>query len=180
MTSNSTVLNSYDASDPSLILQIICVVPEYFNLFFLSCALYGMYQGIEIAHPLYAVLFLNLIIPLISTIFDIIVFFFISSVSYVKFSNAMNGLSLFFHCTSWCVTSLLRFVYIIYGDWFNNLVPTPKLQCTLAIILSLVMTSMQSIPPFAVAISFGKYNYFISQHLLMPWLSGYDNGLIMV
>ena len=105
------------------IVQILCVLPEYINLFFLTCGLYGMYQGIEIGHPVYAVLFLNLIVSTMSTVLDIVVFFFISTNKYVLFSNLVNALSVFFHCTSWCVTSVLRFVYIIGGDCFHNFIP---------------------------------------------------------
>ena len=156
MVNNSTSSDSYIIDNPIYILQVCCVLPEYFNLFFLSCGLYGMYQGIEIAHPLYAVLFLNLIVPLISSILDISVFFFISTNKYIKFANVMNSISLFFHCTSWCVTSVLRFVYILYGDWLNNWIPSQKLQCTVAVIMTCMLTVILSIPTFFVTISFGK------------------------
>ena len=136
--------------------QVFCVVPEYLNLFFLSSGLYGMYQGIEISHPLYAVLFLNLTVSLISTMLDIAVFFFISTARYIFFSNLMNNLSVFFHCTSWCMTSVLRFIYIIYGDWLNNFIPYQKLQCTLSVIMTFVLTTILSIPTFSIIISYGK------------------------
>jgi hypothetical protein len=157
MFNNSTSSDTYNNDYPIYALQIICVLPEYLNLFFLFCGLYGMYQGIEIAHPLYAVLFLNLIVPLVATILDIIVYFFISSMRYIIFSNIINAVSLFFHCTSWCVTSGLRFVYIIYGDWFNNFIPNQNHQCATAIILSCVLTAILSIPTFAVLIGYGKH-----------------------
>jgi hypothetical protein len=166
MFNNSTFSNNYDADVPSNILQIICVIPEYINLFFLSCSIYGMYQGIEIAHPLYAVLFLNLIVSLISSTVDIFVFCFISTTSYVLFSNIMNGLSLFFHCTSWCVTSILRFVYIIHGDWFNNWIPSQKFQCASALIMTCLLTVIQSLPTFAVLMSYGKQTFFVGFYLI--------------
>ena len=156
MFNNSTYSDSYSTDNPTYILQIFCVMPEYINLFFLTCGLYGMYQGIEIAHPLYAVLFLNLIVPLISSLLDIAIFFFISTYKYIMFSNLMNGFSVFFHCTSWCVTSVLRFVYIIYGDWFNNWIPSQKHQCISAIIMTCALTAFLSIPTFSLAISYGK------------------------
>jgi hypothetical protein len=116
-----------------------------------------MYQGIEIGHPLYAVLFLNLIASLVSTLVDITVFFFISNMKYIVFSNIINALSLFFHCTSWCVTSGLRFVYIIYGDWFNNLIPSQTHQCGSAVLLTCILTAVLSIPTFAVLIGYGEH-----------------------
>jgi hypothetical protein len=135
------------------ILNIFCVVPEYINIIFLSCAIYGMYQGIQIAHPLYTVLFLNFIVSLTSSLIDIIAFCFVSISKYVLFANILNALSLFFHCTSWCVTSGLRFVYIIYGDWFNNWIPNQKLQCSSAVIMTCLLTVIQSLPTFAVLTS---------------------------
>jgi hypothetical protein len=156
MLANSTSSNNFNTDNPIYVLQIFCVLPELFNLIFLSCGLYGMYQGIEISHPLYAVLFLNLIAPLLTTMLDIIAFFFASTASYIILSNIMNTLSLLFHCTSWCVTSVLRFIYIIYGDWFNNLIWSQKLQCTAAVVMTLTLTAILSIPSFVVLIFYGK------------------------
>ena len=153
---NNSTSEGFIFENPIFFLQICCVAPEYINLFFLSCGLYGMYQGIEITHPLYAVLFLNLTVALISSALDVIVFFFILTYKYVLFSNIMNALSIFFHCTSWCVTSVLRFIYIIYGDWFNNLIPNQRLQCASAIIMTCVLTAILTVPTFAILISYGK------------------------
>jgi hypothetical protein len=101
-------------------------------------------------------LFLNISASLVFTLLNITVFFFISTLRYIAFSNTMNALSLFFHCTSWCVTSVLRFVYIIYGDWFNNWIPSQKHQCISAIIMTCALTAFLSIPTFSLAISYGK------------------------
>ncbi len=156
MNNNSASSDIYSTEDPIYALQILCIVPEYFNLVFLFCCLFGMYQGIEIAHPLYTVLFLNMVIPLISSILDIAVFFFISTFNYVLFSNIMIVITLVFHCSSWCVTSALRFVYIIYGNWLNNFIPSQKLQCALAVVMTSVLTSILFLPPLALIISYGK------------------------
>jgi hypothetical protein len=160
MFNNSTFPESYITDNPIFVVQLLCVMPEYFNLLFLICGLYGMYQGIEIGHPVYAVLFLNLLVPTISTILDIAVFFFLSTYNYVLFSNLVNGLTLFFHCTSWCVTSMVRFIYIICQDWFNNLIPNQKLQSALAVILTCLLAALATIPTFSVIISYGKMSVF--------------------
>jgi hypothetical protein len=166
MNSNSTSLDSCNYDNLTSVLQIFCVVPEYINLFFLSCGIYGMYRGIEIAHPLYAVLFLNLIVPLVSTTLNIAAFFFISTVRYIVFSNIINALSLFFHCTSWLVTSGLRFVYIIYGDWFNNWIPSQKLQSISAVIVTCVLTVILSLPTFSILIFYGKLSFILFMDVL--------------
>jgi hypothetical protein len=159
MFNNSTSSDITITDNPIYIIQLLCIMPEYINFFFFTCGLYGMYQGIEIGHPVYAVLFLNLIVSTISTILDIVIFFFISTYKYVSFSNTMNALSLFFHCTSWCMTAILRFVYIICGDWLNNFISSQKLQCTSAIILTFLLSALLSIPTFYVVISYGKQPY---------------------
>jgi hypothetical protein len=156
MLNNSTSSDSYCTDNPIYVLQLLCVTPEYFNLVFLICGIYGMYQGIEIAHPIYSVLFLNLIVPLFTTILDLIAFFFISTYKYILFASTMCALSLYFHCTSWCVTSTLRFVYIIYGDWFNNLIPIQKLQSASAVVMTCVLTALLAVPTFSVMISYGN------------------------
>jgi hypothetical protein len=161
MFNNSSSSDSSIIDNPIFIVQILCVLPEYINLFFLTCGLYGMYQGIEIGHPVYAVLFLNLIVSTMSTVLDIVVFFFMSTNKYVLFSNLVNALSVFFHCTSWCVTSVLRFVYIIGGDCFHNLIPNQKLQCASALMMTCLVAAFLTTPTFAVVISYGKQSFSV-------------------
>jgi hypothetical protein len=60
------------------------VVPEYVNVILLSLAIYGMYQGIKIKHPLYTILFTALIVALLSSVTDILAFFFVSTKQYIK------------------------------------------------------------------------------------------------
>ena len=171
MSNNSTSSDIYSTENPNYAVHIMCVLPEYFNLCFLSCGLYGMYQGIEISHPLYAVLYLNMIVPLITSILDIVVFFFVSTYNYILFSNIMIALASVFHCSSWCVTSALRFVYIIYGNWFNNLIQSQKLQCTGAVVMTCVLTVGLFLPSLALIISYGKLNFSFSfNKLYFGWV----------
>ena len=51
---------------------------ETCNALLLSMGVLGMYHGIEILHPLYMVLFGNLIVPLISTVSNLLLFLLIS------------------------------------------------------------------------------------------------------
>jgi hypothetical protein len=71
-----------------------------------------MYHGIEIQHPLNAMMLLYLIIAFFLLKLDLIAFFFVSSERFVSISNANSGCTLFFHCTCWCVTSIIRYLYI--------------------------------------------------------------------
>ena len=85
----------------SLSYTWILVAPEFINLTLLILAIYAMYQGIEICHPLYAILFLNVNIALAATGINILVFQFIPSELYVAVSNAINSIGLEFHCNCW-------------------------------------------------------------------------------
>ena len=54
------------------------ILPESFNILVLTFGLLGMYNGVQIVHPLYAVLFTNLVVPLVSSTINISSFSFIS------------------------------------------------------------------------------------------------------
>ena len=58
------------------------ILPESFNTLVLTFGLLGMYNGVQIVHPLYAVLFANLLVPLVSSAINISSFNFISVEKY--------------------------------------------------------------------------------------------------
>jgi hypothetical protein len=45
-----------------------------------------------------------------------------------KVMNLGSGLSLDFHVTSWCVTSVIRYVYIEHDEWIHGRVPDVRRQ----------------------------------------------------
>ena len=140
-----------------LVLQSILVVPEYFNLIILLLAVYGMYHGIEIHHPLYAILFLNLIVPLLFTVVDMIAFVFISCNNYVTLSNTNSGFSLFFHCTSWCLSSIIRYIYIVAPDWIHNHIPNARSQCYATFGMAILFSFSLFAPSISYAMYLGKF-----------------------
>jgi len=140
-----------------VILQTAMIVPEYFNLVFLLLGIYGMYQGIEIQHPLYAMIFLNLIVALFFTLLDLAVFFFLSTDRFVSILNASSTVALFFHCTCWCVTSIIRYLYIVHENWIHIVVPSHQKQCFLAFGLTFILFFTLTVPPFGYARFLGKY-----------------------
>ena len=146
-----------DLGEANIFLQLILVLPECVCLVFLFCGIYGMFQGIEIIHPLYTVLFLNLLVSLLSTVVNIAAFSFLSIEKYFMVTNVSNSQSIYFHCTSWCITSIIRYIYISHNDWIHKMIPSSRLKCILAIIVSLAYSVMQSSPTFAVIISYGKH-----------------------
>ena len=139
-----------------IILQSALVVPEYFNLIFLVLGIYGMYHGIEIQHPLYAILFLNLMVPFILTSVSIIAFYFIPIDKFLIIANSSSGLSLYFHSVCWCMTSVIRYIYIFHDNWIHTHIPNHIIQCFAAIGLTFAFCVFLSAPAFVSAIYIGK------------------------
>lgn len=96
------------------------VVLEIPNTGLLTFSVYLFYAGIEIKHPVYGVLFFDLLVTLASSVINVAVFPFVKT---VRFNNLVNGNSvvcLLFHCGSWCVVSALRYAFIVHHDWMGN------------------------------------------------------------
>ena len=142
------ITNNYTESftNTTLIMNEWLVIPDFFNLVLLSMTVYGMYQGIEIQHPLYAVLFADVILPTICSVVTILSFAFISNLKFIVLSNGTTALCLFFHCNCWCVTSIIRYIYILHENWIQKVLPNFKLQCCAALLLPFVMTVCCQMP----------------------------------
>jgi len=95
---------------------------------FLFIGIYGMYQGIQISHPIYAVLFLNLLVQFVSSGISLAAFPVLESGKFVRLSNGNNSLSLLFHCTAWCVTSILRYTKVSIWQGTSLTVPSSILS----------------------------------------------------
>ncbi len=102
------------------------IAPEFINLLLLGSAIYVMYNGIEILHPIYSVLFLNTSIALLHSVFDIVIFCLIDTGLYVRIANGGIICYVIFHCVVWCVTSILRYIYILHNDWIDLKFPGVK------------------------------------------------------
>ena len=57
--------------------QWIVFSPDILSIVLLTLAIHGMYLGIEVGHPIYSVLFANIIFPLVFTLAGTVAFFFI-------------------------------------------------------------------------------------------------------
>ena len=68
----------------NLIMEAFIVVPEFFNFILLTIGLLEMYQGIEIGHPIYAILFANLLVALSSSFWGMVAFFTLKDITYMQ------------------------------------------------------------------------------------------------
>jgi len=92
-----------------------------------------MYNGIEIEHPVFRVLFCNLVAALLSSAVNVIVFPIKMEIKYSSIIGGNNVFCLIFHCCCWFIVSLLRYLYIIHKEWLLNRYPDPKYLNRLAI-----------------------------------------------
>jgi hypothetical protein len=129
--------------------------PGCINTFLLSVGLYQMYSGIEIAHPVYAVLFCNLLVTLISSMIDVFIFPFITILSYSVLVNGSCITCFLFHCCSWCILSCLRYLYIVHSKWLHDRLPNSRTVCVIAILSIFCIFLLTSGAVLGVVMSFG-------------------------
>ena len=115
--------------------ELLClqISPGIVNIILLTIGLCQMYFGIEIAHPVYAVLFVNLLVTLLSSVIDVFIFPFVTILKYAVLVNGNNTMCFLFHFCSWCVLSFLRYMYIVNSKWLHKTFPNAKIICVLAI-----------------------------------------------
>lgn len=134
----------------------VLVIPEFIDLSFLILGMISMYCWIEISHPLYAVLFFNMTVPIIFSITNIICYSCMPQVGYVILANTNNTISIFFHCTCWCVTSLIRYLYIVEPGRLDRLIPNVRIQCFAALMLTITSASIITLPMIGYGLYIGK------------------------
>jgi hypothetical protein len=83
-----------DAAVLNTTFSWILILPECSNAVFLMAGIYGMFHGIEISHPLYAVLFLSLWVPFLATAAELAAFCFVSSETFMKLCSAVGGVAI--------------------------------------------------------------------------------------
>ena len=145
-----------EVTNTTFFVPELMIVPECLNLFFLISGVYGMYRGVEINHPLYAILFADMIVPMICSTINIFSFPFIPILKYVFTSNFSTVVCVIFHCSCWCVTSVIRYIYIVHESWLQRVLPNIRLQFCAAFVSTFLMTVCCIIPMFAYGTSLGE------------------------
>jgi len=109
---------------------IFTLLPEIVSLPIFGTAIVIMYQGVEIEHPVYSVLFNNLVFPFFVNIVIICSAFPSNMKIFLNVSVFGNMISLLHHHSSWMVLSGLRYAYIVKPDWLHSTWPDVKhLRC---------------------------------------------------
>jgi len=97
---------------------------------------------------------------LISSIVNIASWLNLDLEMFIRISNVSNALSIFFHCQSWCISSVLRFLYIKHSNWIDENYPDQKKLRNHGII-GLVITYLLLVSPVLVYLLYlGTFNFF--------------------
>jgi len=102
------------------------VVLEILNSVSLFVLAYFIYKGIEVGHPVYALIFCDILVTLASSLINGLVFPFVKTYRYTSLANGNSIVCLFFHCCCWSVLSVLRYMYIINKTWLEQTFPEPS------------------------------------------------------
>ena len=138
-------------------LTLFIIFPDISNLIFLTFALFGMYNGIEISHPVYAVLFTNISVATISALINILSIQWVDITVFLVIANASNTWYMIFHCVTWSVTSVLRYIYILHGEWIEEKFPDQRTLTTTSILAVLVIFAVLLTPLISTIIPLGKH-----------------------
>ena len=112
-------------SDTSDIYTFV-LLPEFVSLAIFAVAIWMMYRGIEIDHPVFRILFNNLIFQFFAT--AVIIIGEVSAGNRkvaILFSQFGNIVARLFHHCSWMILSFLRYSYIDNPDWLQSTWPEP-------------------------------------------------------
>jgi hypothetical protein len=130
-----------------------------------------MYNGIEISHPIYATLFCNMVITLLSSVIDVFIFPFVTNFKYSTLVNGNSVLCLLFHFCSWFVLSVLRYFYIVYPDQLHQRFPEPKVLSSIAIISDILIFTINCAGMLGTLMYFGwpqiKMYYMPTTHKII-------------
>jgi hypothetical protein len=123
------------------------VVLELLSSALLFSVIYYTYKGIEIRHPVYAILFCDLIVALASSLTNAVIIPLVPSMyTYTSLANGSNMFCLVFHSCCWCILSIQRYLYITKKTWLEQKFPEPSglLKVSLLSLIILVTFNVAS------------------------------------
>ena len=141
------------------VVNVVLLLPEYANLLLFIAGIFGMYNGVEISHPIFSVLFANLVMGLVSTILNISGYIFFSLEQYLNYSSGCNGIFVNFHCSVWCITSILRCIYILHSGWIDQEFPNQNKLTAISVASVYLLFAVLVLPIVGSAMSFGRNKF---------------------
>ena len=136
-------------------VQPVLVIVESVNTLLLAAGLILMFRGIEIGHPVYSILFCDLLATFFSSLLNAWVIPFVTSYPYYILANANSLSGLLLHCSFWCVLSILRYMYIINKTWIEETFPKMWKLFMWSLLTAVIMYLVIFSTMFGIAVYFG-------------------------
>lgn len=139
------------------------IVSNIINIVLVLVSIHQMYHGIEISHPIYCILFSNLVSALFASLSDIIILTLESGLTTPIIVKASAVFMILFHHWSWCIISFLRYLYIVQRNWLHEKFPEPWKITIIAMVAVYTLF-------FATALT----NVFVLTYNGWPFVEMYD------
>lgn len=136
-------------------IAVYYAIPNYWNVIFLTIAVFKMYKGIEIGHAVYAVLFADLISTLIHVVILLVAFHSLTSYKYLKLHNSVVGSSLLVHYVCWCTTIVLRYLYVVHEERVYRTIPDMRQHVLIVLPVTGLFAVATYLPIIATAFILG-------------------------
>ena len=114
--------SALDYSEDGLEIIVGQVILETLSIIILFLGACFVFRGTEISHPVYGIIFCDLLVCLTFSLINTMVWSF--SFKSKWFTAVARGCSLFclqFHCCCWCVLSVLRYMFVLHKDWMDEM-----------------------------------------------------------
>jgi len=137
-------------------LVISHIILETINSVILLVGTYFVYIGIEINHPIYAIIFCDFIGSLVTSLFSAAILpLSLSHIRYTPMAHTSSVICLDFHCCCWCVLSALRYLYVIHKDWIEEKFPDVKVLVWYSLGVLGVLFTFNATTMITTALHFG-------------------------
>jgi hypothetical protein len=131
------------------------VVLELLNSVVLFVLAYYIFKRIEVGHPVYALIFGDILVTLASSLINGLVLPFVKTYHYISLTNGNSIVCLFFHCCCWSVLSVLRYMYIINKNWLEQTFPDPSRLRKVSFLALFILITINLSTFFATTVFFG-------------------------
>ena len=132
----------------------LATVVELVSLPILGVALNVVYAGVEIDHPVFRLIFNNLIVAFVDTVVIVVAAIFVVDKNIFHVLAFGNLITLLHHHSTWMILSGLRYAYIVEPDWLHAKFPDVKQLRRLSV--GLVAVSFLLIVGLVLAVLIGS------------------------
>jgi len=107
-------------------MAVFIIILDIVNIILGLLTIHQMYLGIEISHPVYCILFCNLVSASLASFSEIMILLLMSEIKIAVIVKGCTVFSLLFHHSCWCIVSILCYLYINESDWLHGRFQEPR------------------------------------------------------